>query len=358
MKRIFYRLSIIFPLILIYYSFTESISFSIPELDIYLEPYMARFLIVTIDMLWLYCSPYRKNCCNGTWIELMFNIVPVAIIMMFNLAQWHFTFFVIIGLILVLIETVLFLGLRKDEHKHCVTKKSHRMYKTIFRRCTVFAIAAVCVIPCLPSLLSHGLTSPTYQAEQEIWNLLFLESTETNNVSSSNIDVYQENQILWHCFEDAAWKSYSIPEKITVMQRLTDFETEILGIPPITITADLIGAYTLGSYKDETNEILVNTKYLDNSPVEECIDTICHEVRHSLQFQIVSSIDWDNPVFQTAYFDELRSWLQNQGSYKSAWLYGFEEYESQPLEVDARDYAKSETAKIMSYVRGSALKGN
>lgn len=84
--------------------------------------------------------------------------------------------------------------------------------------------------------------------------------------------------------------------------------------------------------------------------MEECIDTICHEVRHSLQFQIVSSIDWDNPVFQTAYFDELRSWLRNQGNYKSAWLYGLEEYESQPLEVDAREYAESETEKIMSYV--------
>lgn len=136
------------------------------------------------------------------------------------------------------------------------------------------------------------------------------------------------------------------------MQRLTDFETEMLGIPSVTITADLIGAYTLGSYNDETNEILVNTKYLDGSPVEECIDTICHEVRHSLQFQIVSSVDWDNPIFQSSYFDELRSWSQNQKNYKGAWLYGFEEYENQPLEVDARDYAERETEKIMSYVRG------
>ena len=352
MRQIFYRLSIILPLILIYYSFTESVSFSIPELGIYLEPYIARFLIVTITVLWLCCSPCRKNCCNGTWIEFMFNLVPVEIIMMLNLAQWHFTVFVITGLILVLVETVLFMGLRKDEHKHRITRRSHRMYKTVFRRCTVLTITAVCVIPCCPSIFSHGLTSPTYQAEQEIWSILFSENTETDDAVATKIDVYQENQALWHCFEDGTWKSYSIPEKITVMQRLTDFETEILGIPSITITADLIGAYTLGSYSDETNEIFVNTKYLDSSPVEECIDTICHEVRHSLQFQIVSSIDWDNPVFQASYFDELRSWFRNQENYKSAWLYGFEEYENQPLEVDARDYAKCETEKIMSYVRG------
>lgn len=351
MKQIIYKLSIIFPLMLIYYSFTESVSFSIPELSIYLEPYMARFLIVTIAVLWLCCSPYRKNCCNGTWVEVLYNLVPVEIVMMLNLAQWHFTVFVITGLILVLAEIVLFMGLKTDEHKHRITKKSHRMYKTVFRRCTVLAITAVCVIPCCPSLFSHGLTSPTYQAEQEIWNLLFSESTGTDD-AATNIDVYQENLVLWHCFEDDTWKSYSIPEKITVMQRLADFETEMLGIPSITIAADLIGAYTLGSYSDETNEILVNTKYLDTSPVVECIDTICHEVRHSLQFQIVSSIDWDNPIFQTSYFDELRSWFRNQENYKSAWLYGFEEYENQPLEVDARNYAERETEKIMSYVQG------
>lgn len=352
MKQVLYRLSIIFPLILIYYSFTEPVSFSIPELGVYFEPYMARFIIVMMAMLWLCCSPYKKSCCNGTWIEALYNLVPVGIVMMLNLAQWHFTVFVIISLILALVEMALFMGLRRDEHKHRITKKSHRMYKTIFRRCTVLAITAVCVVPCCPSLFSHGLTSPTYQAEQEIWSLLFSEGTETDDTTATNINVYQENQVLWHCFEADTWERYSIPEKITVMQRLTDFETEMLGIPSVTITADLIGAYTLGSYNDETNEIFVNTKYLDGSPVEECIDTICHEVRHSLQFQIVSSVDWDNPIFQSSYFDELRSWSQNQENYKSAWLYGFEEYENQPLEVDARDYAERETEKIMSYVRG------
>ena len=353
MKRIFYRLSIIFPLLLIYYSFTESVSFSIPELGIYLEPYMARFLIVTIVVLWLCCSPYKKNCCNGTWIEVPYNLVPNGIVMMLNQAQWHFAVFVIISLILSLVEVALFMGLRRDEHKHRITKKSHRMYKTIFRRCTVLVIAVICLVPCGPVLISHGLTSPTYQAEQEIWNLIFSESMEPDSAIETNGDVYQDNQTLWCCFEDGTWKRYSIQEKITVMQQLADFETEMLGIPSVTITADLIGAYTLGAYSDETNEILINTKHLDGSPAEECIDTVCHEVRHSMQYQIVSSIDWDNPIFQTPYFDELRSWLQNQENYKNAWLNGFEEYENQPLEVDARDYAARETEKIMIYVRGA-----
>lgn len=148
MKQVLYRLSIIFPLILIYYSFTEPVSFSIPELGVYFEPYIARFIIVMMAMLWLCCSPYKKSCCNGTWVEVLYNLVPVGIVMMLNLAQWHFTVFVIISLILALVEIALFMGLRRDEHKHRIPKKSHRMYKTIFRRCTVLAITAVCVVPC------------------------------------------------------------------------------------------------------------------------------------------------------------------------------------------------------------------
>ncbi len=143
---------------------------------------------------------------------------------------------------------------------------------------------------------------------------------------------------------------FSRQEKITVLQRLTDFETKILGIPSVTISAGLMGGYTLGAYSSETNEIRVNTKYLDSSPAEKCIDTICHEVRHSLQFQIVSAIDWEDPVYQISYFDELRSWLQNQENYKNSQIHGYEAYENQPLEVDARDYAAKETEKIMSYI--------
>ena len=113
----------------------------------------------------------------------------------------------------------------------------------------------------------------------------------------------------------------------------------------------MIGANTLGYYDDETNEIFINTKHLDRSSAEECIGTICHEVRHSMQAQIVKSVDWNNSIFQTPYFDELRSWRENQENYKDYWVYGGQKYEDQPLETDARSYEKNETAKIMSYVR-------
>lgn len=349
-KQLFIRLSIILPLALIFYAQTESISFSIPELNIFLETNWARHLIIAIVVLWLCCSPYRKSCCNGSWIELLFNLVPIEIVLMLNLAQWNFVVFVIVSMILIASELLLFIKLKNEEKKFRITNRSHRAYKTLYRRCMV-AIMAVCLIPGLPFLLSHGMSAPTYQAEQELPELYSTsDSEEGNGTAETKSDTYQ-NKKLWNCFKEKNWKKYSLQKKLDVMQELTNFETRLLRIPDININAGMIGAYTLGYYNDETNEIFINTKHLDRSSVEECIGTICHEVRHSLQYQIVKSVDWNNSIFQTPYFDELRSWRDNQESYKNVWVYGVQEYEDQPLETDARNYEKNETAKIMSYVR-------
>lgn len=139
------------------------------------------------------------------------------------------------------------------------------------------------------------------------------------------------------------------------MQKLVDFESKILGIPTIPVTADMIGKYTLGTYDNATDEMWINTEHLAEASVDACIQTVCHEVFHSFEFFLVSNIDWENPAINTVYFDELRTWMQNQSNYKSAWTYGFDEYENQPLEVAASEYAAEETARIMSYVNNKKI---
>ena len=69
----FGHISILFPLFLIFYAQTESVSFSIPELNIFIETNWARHLIAAIVVLWLCCSTYRKSCCDGSWFEMLFT---------------------------------------------------------------------------------------------------------------------------------------------------------------------------------------------------------------------------------------------------------------------------------------------
>lgn len=347
MKKAIYKCSIAFPLMMILYSFFELVALSVSELGLYIQPASTRFLIVMFTVLWLCCSPLKKYCCNGTLTELLFNLMPVELVLMFAFAQWYFTIFAVLVLLLITVEVALFVLLRRDERSRCFSQKLHRAYNAALRQYAMLAIVLICSIPCLISFFVHGLQSPIYQAQPEIADQLFPETEKSSDNGMDN--PYQTNYRLWSCFQDDNWKRYSINEKITILQQLVDFESDVLGIPTIPVTADFIGELTLGEYSLKTNEMWINTEHLALSPAEDCITTICHEVYHSFQNYLVSTLDWENPAVQTSYFDELRAWLENENDYKGA-IWGFDIYESQPLESSARKYAAEETAKIMSYV--------
>lgn len=350
MKRILYKSSIIIPLAMIIYSFTESFAFCIPEIDLYMEAWSSRALIVVVTVVWLCCSPFKCSTCNGTITELLFNMVPVELVLMLVFAQWHFIPAALITLSLVAGEIALFAALRKDEKKYKYSKKRHRKYQSAFHRCSVLGITVLCSIPCFLSLFVYGLQSPFYKAKQELWDRLLVEIEAVYDADDTSKMSQQDNE-LWLCFEKSRWEQWSLTEKVTIMQQLADYESTVLGIPTITVKTGMIGDSTLGSFSNKDNEIRISAEHLAHSPVDACIQTICHEVFHFNQYYIISSLDWDNPALSAAYFNEIREWMSNQYNYKNAISYGFDTYENQPLEVSARTYAKEETAKIEILIR-------
>lgn len=349
MKQIIYKSSIIIPLAMIFYSFIEPFAFCVPEIGLYMETWSSIVLVVMVTVVWLCCSPFRRGTCNGTITEMLFNIVPVEFVLMLVFAQWHFIIALLITLTVVVGEIALFCVLKKDEQKHIFSRKRHRRYQFVFRRCSVLGMAVFCAIPCLLSIFVYGFESPTYKATEELWNQLFSE-TEVVAEGDKQDNLYEKKSELWGYLNEKNWSRLSIQERITVTQELVDFESNILGIPTIPVASAMIGTATLGAYDNESNEMWINTEHLANASVEEVIQTVCHEVYHSNQYYLVSTLDWDNPALNTAYFKELRDWMSNQDSYKSAWEYGFGIYENQPLEVAARQYAEEETQRILSYI--------
>lgn len=355
MKRIIYKSSIIIPLAMIFYSFIEPFAFCVPEIDLYMETWSSKMLIVMVTVIWLCCSPLRRGTCNGSIMELLFNLVPVEFVLMLVFAQWHFIISLLITLTVLGGETALFRALRKDERKHKFSRKRHRRYQFAFRRCSVLGISVICAIPCIMSLF-YGFESPTYKATEELWNQMFSE-TETVAETDESVILYEKNNELWSYLQEKNWNRLSIQERITVVQKLVDFESDVLGVPTIPVTAAMIGYSTLGAYDNETNQMWVNTEHLANSPAEEVINTVCHEVHHSYVNYLVSALDWNNPAMNSAYFAELKELMDSQENYKSASSYGYLEYANQPLEVAAREYGEEETAKIMAYIEGSEQGG-
>ena len=348
MKRIIYKASIIIPLAMIFYSFIEPFAFCVPEIGLYMEIWSSRVMIVMVTVIWLCCSPFRKGTCNGTVTELLFNLVPVEFVLMLVFAQWHFAVSLSLAIVVLVGEIALFRVLRKDEQKHKFSRKRHRRYQFVFRRCSVLGIAAVCAIPCIMSLF-YGFESPTYKATEELWNQLLSEKEIAEDTEEQD-DPYKNNTELWDYLQEKNWNQLSIQEKITVAQKLVDFECDVFGIPTVSVTAAMIGYTTLGAYDNESGKMYVNTEHLANSSVKEVVNTVCHETHHAYIDFLIDNLDWDNPAMNSAFFSELKELMDSQENYKSASLYGYSEYANQPLEVAAREYAEEETAKIMTYI--------
>ena len=351
MKRIIYKASIIVPLAMIFYSFIEPFALCVPEIGLYMETWSSQILIVMVTVVWLCCSPFRRGTCNGTITELLFNLVPVEFVLMLVFAERHFVFSVLITVCLLTGEIALFIAFRKDEQKHRFSRKRHRRYQFAFRRCSVLCAAVLCAIPCLLSIFVYGVEPPTYKATEKLWNQLFSE-TEVVVEADKPADLYEEKAELWGYLKEKNWNRLSIQERITVIQKLVDFESGVLGIPTVPITSAMIGMSTLGAYDNESNQMWINTEHLANSSPREIVATICHEVHHSYVDYLVSTLDWGNPAMNCAYFAELRELMDSQENYKSARNYGFDTYENQPLEVAAREYSEKETAIIMAYIEG------
>ena len=96
------------------------------------------------------------------------------------------------------------------------------------------AVSKVTQIPSFMATFVYDFRSPTYQANEDIWDRLFAESEQPEAEEYTEKDLYLENISLLSCFDSPKWDGFTVKEKITIMQALVNFESEQLGIPRAT----------------------------------------------------------------------------------------------------------------------------
>ena len=349
----FCKATAIFHLQLMRFAFLEGMSLSIPELHLFLYPSGVRIIIVMMTVFWL-SMPFKEMCCNGTWSEVAYHLTPTILVLLLNLGQWNFPLFVVLCLILAVLEVLFLWRLEKAKVQRCDSPKEEREFKKLRIRGMIVIGVLWCVGPSIYYAFKNGVVSPDYYAAQDLWREIISDAEiagdPSEEMTGEVAGELNEEDHLWQALQENTWKSLPLQGKMNVLQQLTNYETMVLNIPHIDISSSLISPYTYGGYSDKRNVIRLNVEHISNDPVEEVINTICHEVRHSFQWWAINAIDWDNSIFQSEYFKELRVWQENYDLYKSAEQYGFESYRSQPIEVDARNYAEKETERILELV--------
>lgn len=115
------------------------------------------------------------------------------------------------------------------------------------------------------------------------------------------------------------WKKKSTEEKVELLQLVSDFEAEYLGLQnkPEVICKGM-ELSTAGTYCLSRNQISINKDRILNDHVGECLITVFHELYHAYEHQLVRVYDQLGEEERGLYF------LRDAGIYK----YEFENYVS------------------------------
>ena len=127
------------------------------------------------------------------------------------------------------------------------------------------------------------------------------------------------------------WSELEVSERLTAIGELETRLAEIQGRLPFQIVAERLPDCYYG-YFDGT-ALHLNERLISLADPREAVETVAHEGRHAYQHYAVEHPGVHGDPKEVAY------WEANFSIYLDASMYGFEVYQHQPVEIDARDYA-------------------
>lgn len=137
------------------------------------------------------------------------------------------------------------------------------------------------------------------------------------------------------------WNKASIEERKNI---LTKYLAELSIIYGVTVSSS-INFYSgsnsdRGSYAHSKRLVSINEKYLTRADSYQIMQTVVHEMRHAYQHAAV-----DNPDSYEVSMETIKQWKNNFSNYKSTsdGHTTYSEYVSQPVEYDAKNFAKQFT---------------
>ena len=149
---------------------------------------------------------------------------------------------------------------------------------------------------------------------------------------------------------DGNWNSLNVDEKLNVLQAVENEIAVREGRQPCQVSGEFIpssdDAVTLGYYSQTTRDITINTEQLApqskyGNDYKVHLDTILHEGRHAYQHQVVlGEIEHPDPQI-------VQSWADNMApGHYITYERNPRGYYSQPIERDARDFAREKAITI------------
>jgi len=138
-------------------------------------------------------------------------------------------------------------------------------------------------------------------------------------------------------FED--WKEMSFEQRYETLKNMENQIANIAHRPACELHIQNMEEGLYGYYDNNTKDITINSRYIASDTFEdykECLDTLIHEGRHAYQDYNM----YTREVHPRG--GEVTNWKTNdiKYGYQDVYHCGFEAYEMQPVECDARAFAE------------------
>jgi len=218
----------------------------------------------------------------------------------------------------------------------------------------------------IDEITSEGGTPKAIDSNEDIAEMLEEAGVEIDSIyleAPSDLEQVEQAAESIRDIEGASfneWQGLSKEEKVEVLQEIENKVAEIAHRPPCEVRAESLGEGYFGGYHPATNSIVLNSDYLEGQDVyeeyncyTESMDTILHEGRHAYQQYNMNGrevhpsqgdiANWRDNIEEWGYQNG-ESPLQIEGldAASTAKLndLGAKLYEMQPMETDARKFAK------------------
>lgn len=307
-----------------------------------------------IAVLLAFFTGYRKKGEHYTVFDcLMVAMLPILLFMNIRLLQYPEKYLILSGMAF-LIPAVFILYQRHKVLQIPVTKNRdatlvRKKRKQYVRACAVPVMTLFYGMVIIPTFIHYSQFQKNMDDSMgKVWNLLWSEDAakEQENVP---IDICNLEEFRLH-----NWSNMKVEERLAVIRTTVDYQTNKLGIADVPVkTIREATEETLACFSPAEKEIFINVVYLASAPIDEVYETICHEVYHAYEYEIIDLIqdlkkNQEVDIARIPYFDQASLWETASKTYSFDQAKSYEEYYNNDLEVSAREYAAKESKELAS----------
>ena len=189
-----------------------------------------------------------------------------------------------------------------------------------------------------------------------VWHKLVISDVEAIAGTTEPKETFAKNADMLKNLQREKWDQLNVGERLDVMQVLVNVEARAMHIPHkvIVYAQEREEQGFLAAYMSENSSILINRNHLEYDDPKKVANSICHEMRHCLQYQ------------QTLAFKALPKLDQELNQYEPEGIIANEfdnyteldiaksnreEYSGQLCEIEARAYAEYTVADYLERVK-------